>query len=114
MSAISPTPWFYTIETAGKVPRCILRNNDGEFIGLIDRAEDAQAIIEAMNKKPEAVSSYLRGFGTYGDVIHTACKHCDQDIEGIKPFVKGDWRDRGNNRVCPSGPNKDKAHEPIE
>jgi hypothetical protein len=50
----SPTPWFYTIETAGKVPRCILRNNDGEFIGLIDRTEDAEVIVKGMHQKINA------------------------------------------------------------
>lgn len=34
---------------------------------------------------------------------HTTCKHCGQDIEGISPYVKGGWRDRGNNATCNDG-----------
>ena len=40
-------------------------------------------------------------------VIHTTCKHCGQDIEGIN---NTDWRDRGNNRKCNDGTN---YHEPA-
>lgn len=35
-------------------------------------------------------------------VRHTSCRHCGQDIEGIAPFPLGEWRDRGNNRTCPT------------
>ena len=47
-------------------------------------------------------------------VIHTACKHCDQDIEGIAPFNYGEWRDRGNNRHCPTKQgDAGQLHEPT-
>lgn len=43
-------------------------------------------------------------------VIHTACKHCGQDIEGVVDTSKAiyefegesEWRDRGNNTHCPT------------
>jgi hypothetical protein len=44
---------------------------------------------------------------------HMSCKHCEQDIENLHPFRNGEWRDRGNNRTCPSGPNEGKAHAPF-
>lgn len=48
-------------------------------------------------------------------VIHTACRHCGQDIEGIAPYPVGDWRDRGNNWTCPT-PEGDAGlrHAPID
>lgn len=44
---------------------------------------------------------------------HTSCRYCELDIEGIAPYPKGEWRDRGNNRTCPHGPNKGKLHAPV-
>lgn len=44
---------------------------------------------------------------------HKACKHCGQDIEGLFPYRRGEWRDRGNNPTCPSGPNKGGYHAPY-
>jgi hypothetical protein len=45
---------------------------------------------------------------------HTVCRHCGQDIEGWWPYRKAEWRDRGNNYRCPSGPKKDKPHAPVK
>lgn len=46
-------------------------------------------------------------------VRHTSCRFCELDIEGYRPFKRGDWRDRGNNTTCPHGPNKGKKHAPY-
>jgi hypothetical protein len=46
-------------------------------------------------------------------VRHTSCIHCGQDIEGFSPYRKHEWRDRGNNRTCPSGPRKGGFHAPY-
>ena len=40
---------------------------------------------------------------------HTCCRHCGLDIEGLAPYRRGEWRDRGNNTSCPSG----KVHAPV-
>lgn len=47
-------------------------------------------------------------------VRHMSCRHCGQDIEGISPFRRGEWRDRGNNTHCPT-PEGDagQVHEPF-
>lgn len=50
----------------------------------------------------------------YTAVKHTYCRHCDQDIEGWAPYRRGEWRDRGNNGTCQSGPNKGKPHAPAK
>lgn len=42
-------------------------------------------------------------------VRQTACRLCGQDIEGISPFPKGEWRDRGNNTHCNDG----QVHAPV-
>jgi hypothetical protein len=34
-------------------------------------------------------------------VRQTCCRHCGQDIEGLFPYRRGEWRDRGNNPTCP-------------
>jgi hypothetical protein len=47
------------------------------------------------------------------NVRQTTCRHCGQDIEGFAPYRKGEWRDRGNNTTCPSGPNKGRKHAPF-
>lgn len=47
-------------------------------------------------------------------VRQTACRHCGQDIEGVAPYRKGEWRDRGNNTTCPSGPSEGKKHAPVK
>ena len=31
---------------------------------------------------------------------HTTCRYCSLDIEGVWPYRKGEWRDRGNNTHC--------------
>lgn len=49
----------------------------------------------------------------YHAVRQTGCRHCDLDIEGFAPYRRGEWRDRGNNTLCHSGPNKGKAHAPY-
>ncbi len=47
-------------------------------------------------------------------VRHTSCRHCGQDIEGIYPYRKGEWRDRGNNPTCPNeAGDKGQAHAPY-
>lgn len=48
-------------------------------------------------------------------VRQTACKHCGQDIEGIAPFVVGEWRDRGNNTHCPTpAGDAGQLHAPVQ
>jgi hypothetical protein len=42
-------------------------------------------------------------------VRQTSCRHCGLDIEGIAPYRRGEWRDRGNNTHCPDG----KLHAPY-
>jgi hypothetical protein len=42
-------------------------------------------------------------------VRQTSCRHCGLDIEGIAPYKRGEWRDRGNNTHCPDG----KLHAPY-
>jgi hypothetical protein len=45
-------------------------------------------------------------------VIHTACRHCGQDIEGAPG--EPEWRDRGNNSTCPNAAgDAGQRHEPI-
>lgn len=46
---------------------------------------------------------------------HTVCRHCALDIEGIAPYLVGEWRDRGNNTHCPR-PEGESAqlHEPVK
>lgn len=44
---------------------------------------------------------------------HTSCRFCELDIEGMAPYKRGTWRDRGNNSTCPSGANEGKAHAPY-
>lgn len=48
-----------------------------------------------------------------GGARHTACRFCGLDIEGVSPYRKGEWRDRGNNSTCPSGDNEGKYHSPV-
>ncbi|MET0742992.1 MAG: hypothetical protein ABWY78_06440 [Microvirga sp.] len=49
------------------------------------------------------------------EVRQTACRHCGQDIEGIRPFKAGQWRDRGNNTTCPTpAGDKGQKHAPIK
>lgn len=36
-------------------------------------------------------------------VTQTACALCGLDIEGVRPYRVGEWRDRGNNTECPDG-----------
>ena len=50
----------------------------------------------------------------YTAVRHTACRFCGLDIEGFAPYRKGEWMDRGGNRKCPNGDNKDKPHAPVK
>jgi hypothetical protein len=45
------------------------------------------------------------------EVIHTVCRYCDLDIENLKPFPAGEWRDRGNNWRCNDGQHD---HAPID
>lgn len=47
---------------------------------------------------------------SYGEVRQTGCKHCGLDIEGFRPFPKGEWRDRGNNTHCNDAKH---SHAPI-
>lgn len=35
-------------------------------------------------------------------VKQTTCRHCGQDIENLWPYRNKEWRDRGNNRHCPT------------
>lgn len=35
------------------------------------------------------------------EVTQTACASCGLDIENLRPYPKGQWRDRGNNTHCP-------------
>lgn len=35
-------------------------------------------------------------------VKQTSCRYCGQDIEGRSPYRRGEWRDRGRNRTCPT------------
>jgi hypothetical protein len=51
---------------------------------------------------------------TYTATRHTVCRYCGQDIEGWAPYRKGEWRDRGNNRHCPT-PEGDagRLHTPV-
>jgi hypothetical protein len=50
---------------------------------------------------------------------HTTCRHCGQDIEGIRPapgapYPAGEWRDRGNNTTCPNDAgDAGQVHEPV-
>lgn len=50
----------------------------------------------------------------YTAVTQTICRFCNLDIEGVAPYRKGEWRDRGNNANCPHGSNKDKYHAPFK
>jgi hypothetical protein len=43
---------------------------------------------------------------SFGGARHTSCRHCGDDIEGIAPYRRGEWRDRGNNTTCNDGRNK--------
>lgn len=52
----------------------------------------------------QGVRVYVRPAVILETVIHTCCRHCGGDIEGLHPFPKGDWRDRGNNTHCNNGP----------
>lgn len=64
--------------------------------------------------RPDAIdiSSHRRERET---VKQTTCRHCGQDIEGFAPFdARTDWRDRGNNQTCPSGPRAGERHQPYE
>jgi hypothetical protein len=45
-------------------------------------------------------------------VRQTTCKHCGQDIEGVAPFRRGEWRDRGNNWTCPDS-KRGRKHAPV-
>lgn len=40
---------------------------------------------------------------------HTVCRFCALDIEGISPYRRGEWRDRGNNSTCSTG----EKHAPV-
>lgn len=66
--------------------------------------------------KPQAwfdtLASGMRNNPKHGGVIHTLCRHCNQEIEGIAPYRKGEWRDRGNNTSCP-WPARGKTHAPV-
>lgn len=41
----------------------------------------------------------------------TACRFCGQDIEGEIGAPRGEWRDRGNNTLCPG--NSQSQHFPV-
>lgn len=63
----------------------------------------------------QAARERLRSLGEddAGECHQTVCRHCGLDIEGV--VGEGEWRDRGNNRECPSqllqgAPQK---HEPV-
>lgn len=45
------------------------------------------------------------------DVIQTSCRYCGLDIESFSPYPKGQWRDRGNNTICP-GDGSTRLHAP--
>ena len=47
-------------------------------------------------------------------IKHTTCRHCEQDIEGVAPYRKGEWRDRGNNTHCPNAAgDAGQVHQPT-
>jgi hypothetical protein len=61
-----------------------------------------------------ALAAALTGEGN-GSVRHRTCQHCGQDIEGVYPFVYGEWRDRGNNTHCPTeAGDKGQQHAPVQ
>lgn len=47
-------------------------------------------------------------------VRQTSCKFCELDIENFAPYRKCEWRDRGNNTKCHTGPNAGKCHVPYK
>jgi hypothetical protein len=40
------------------------------------------------------------GVRIIGDVRQTSCRYCGHDIEGMAPYKRGQWFDRGNNTTC--------------
>jgi hypothetical protein len=62
------------------------------------RVVEAELALEAMPDDHDAP-----------EVRHTSCRHCRLDIEGISPFKRGQWMDRGGNRRCNDGKH---AHAP--
>lgn len=36
-------------------------------------------------------------------VRQTGCRYCGLDVENFWPYLKGEWRDRGNNTHCNDG-----------
>lgn len=78
---------------------------DGE--SATTEAEDLAAVAYVLGAEGKRVEE--------PEVIQTSCDYCGQDIEGIKPFPYGEWRDRGSNTTCPT-PEGDagRKHEPID
>ena len=49
----APTPWFYTVEAITGKGRCILHDDSGKLIGLVDDEDVAKLIIHAVNTVPQ-------------------------------------------------------------
>lgn len=71
---------------------------------------DAQA---ALDKLADPVAEAEDEDDATPECQHLICKHCGQDIEGFSPYPAGEWRDRGNNRTCPDGPQQGQPHVPF-
>lgn len=109
----APTPWSFKPRGSGWATRAVLMDSLGNPIGLLDSVEIAHIVVEAVNSLP-----ILQSTATIKEaapkVRHTCCMYCNQDIEGIHPFKLCEWRDRGNNTTCPSGPKAGFCHVPVK
>lgn len=99
-----------------------IRNDDVALVQTTDKATGEYravlAIVEfdgdEVQLTPVACMAWDDPMELWGDptdddvdvVEHLECVYCGLDIEGVN---NEDWRDRGNNRLCPSGV----PHEPY-
>lgn len=64
-----------------------------ELLGVTAGALPAEGIPEQVI---QGVRVYVKPLEAHA--VHTSCKHCGLDIEGISPFKH--WLDRGGNWTC--------------
>lgn len=91
----------------------------GALLALVDIAEagrrgegDYQGFdYSAMTRAADKLRDMRGSSQPNSPVRQTSCRHCGQDIEGFKPYRKGEWRDRGNNTHCPD--DSGKIHAPA-
>lgn len=83
-----------------------------EAAGLARRLKTLAADVSLLELNVQSANLEQSDRRAFDEVRQTACAYCGLDIEGFKPFKKGEWRDRGNNTHCPTGDGR--AHSPYK